>query len=98
MTALRRGEQAKPFGDRYGFCERANLKLLHDIMPVCLDGPLRCPKLESNYFVELAADDQGKNLALARCESRHQGAQRVKPLAVFAPVLIARQRPPEGFE
>src|SRR4051812_7969879 len=50
-----------------------------------LDGSLRRMQFKSNLFVELAADDQGKNFALSRRErgyERTQGAEPIMPDAL----------------
>jgi hypothetical protein len=68
-AAVRRDQHAEALCDQYQPSERLDLALLHDLLSVRFDSPFGSPQLMSNLLVELAANHQGEDLALARGEA-----------------------------
>ena len=65
VTARRR-QQTKPICDQCKFRKRSNFKLLHHIVPMQFDRPLRGTQRMGDLLVYLAANQQRQDLALAR--------------------------------
>src|ERR1700730_3106748 len=65
----RRGQYAEAFGDQHELGKRLNLALLHDLLPMRLDGSFGNIQFVGNLLVELAANHQGEDLSFSWGES-----------------------------
>jgi hypothetical protein len=74
---VRRRQDAEAFGDQHELRNRLNLALLHDLLPMRLDGSFGDIQLMGNLLVELAAS--------------HQGEEAWQPDSAARPVVVRRR-------
>jgi hypothetical protein len=92
LAVCRRAHDPELLGDQYQFGQRLNLKLLHHVVAMGLDRPLGRTQFVGDLLVELAAHDQGEDLALPRREGGDEGTQGGKPFMMFLCDLMPRER------
>ena len=85
-------------GDLHQLGDRRDPHLLHHVRTVRLDRALGGAEIGGNLLVELAGDDAGEDLALARRERLVAGAQRTQPFPGRPRLRIARERGPHRSE
>jgi hypothetical protein len=76
-VTVRRRQDAEAFGDQHELRNRLNLALLHDLLPMRLDGSFGDIQLMGNLLVELAAS--------------HQGEEAWQPDSAARPVAVRRR-------
>src|SRR5215467_1263941 len=98
FSAVGDRQQPKTFRGHCKLRKRLDLKFLHHIVPMHLDGSFRCAQRISDLLVRLAANQLREDFLLTRCKAGKKRAQCGHPSVLLSNFIVPDEGAPDRLQ